>query len=147
MLLLGVEELRLIELLPWLLLELRLTLLFEEGRLVLGYEGLLVDDCGRTYSELERDGRLLELGRAVALVVPVLGRAEVVPLGRAVLVLMGRELIVGRLLTVGRLLALGRAVVPLMVGRAVVPFVVGRTLAPLLVLPLVPAFMFLGLLF
>lgn len=45
------------ELLPrlLLLLELRLTLLLDEERLVLVEEGLLVDDCGRTYSELERD--------------------------------------------------------------------------------------------
>ena len=49
------DELRFIELLPrLLLLELRLTLLLEEERLVLLDEGLLVD-AGRTYSELERD--------------------------------------------------------------------------------------------
>ena len=49
--LLGVETLRLLE----LLLDPRLMLpLLEEEGLVVVVEGLLVDDCGRTYSELER---------------------------------------------------------------------------------------------
>ena len=123
------EELRLIELLLLLLLDPRLMLL-EEGRLELVDAGLLVEDCGLTYSVLERDGRLLVLGRAVALVVPVLGRTVLV-LGLVVLVL-GRELTVGLELTVG---------------RALVPLVVGRTVAPEPVLPLTLAPPFLGLLF
>ena len=76
---------------------------------------------------------MLELGRAVALVVAELGRAETpLLLGRAVVVLVGRELIVGRVLTVG---------------RVETPLLVGRTLAPLPVLPLTPAPAVLGPLF
>lgn len=82
------------------------------------------------------------LGRVLPLAAPAPGRAEVVWLGRAVLVLLGRELIEGRLLTVGLLLTVGRLPVP---GRTVAPLVVGRAVAP--VLPLTAALLLLGLLF
>ena len=70
------------------------------------------------------------LGRA--LVVPeVLGRALVVPaLGRTVLVLAGRELIVGRLEVVGRAVAV--------VEGRVVAVVEGRTETPVLLFLLAP---------